>query len=316
MQYPGRQALYSSLKVDFAPDPDAEHPSITLQRITGTLDIRFGVAQIEVTAPFLKSATITAFRRPDPVEYPLSAIESQITTRDLLKGLRVFVSGSSRGFGNALAKCAALMGATLDLHSRAESQESQAALREVRELSPKSEIHYGDLTQLDQTEKLARELAQSTPPHWIVLNAYPPIGSKQFADQTSTEFRDVLSTSVQMNAGLLHEMLPMLDKGATVILISSVYVRQAPEGFSHYVAAKSALEGLMKSVARERPDLRFFVLRLPRMLTDQTASLFSRIRPRSPIAVAAQMIERVVAADNQSNLHVLEYQPPAHHHGE
>jgi NAD(P)-dependent dehydrogenase (short-subunit alcohol dehydrogenase family) len=310
MQYPGRQALYSTLKVDFAPDSDALRPSITLQRITGKLDLGFGVARIQVTAPFLESATITAFRRPDPVEYPVSAIEKQITTRDLLRGQRVFVSGSSRGFGNAFAKCAALMGATLDLHARAESEESQAALRQIRELSSESAIHYGDLTQLDQTKRLARELAQSTSPHWIVLNAYPPIESKQFGDQTAAEFNSFLSTSVQMNAGLLHEMLPKLEKGAKVILISSVYVRQAPEGFSHYVAAKSALEGLIGSVARERPDLTFFVLRLPRMLTDQTSSLFSRIRTRSPIAVAVQMIERVVAVENQSNLHVLEYQPP------
>src|SRR4030095_8061185 len=114
MHYPGRQALYSSLKVDFAPDPDAERPSIRLQRITGKLDIRFGVADIQVTAPFLKFATIGAFRRPDPVEYPLSVIENQITTRDLLRGLRVFVSGSSRGFGNAFAKWGALMRGTPD----------------------------------------------------------------------------------------------------------------------------------------------------------------------------------------------------------
>jgi NAD(P)-dependent dehydrogenase (short-subunit alcohol dehydrogenase family) len=310
MQYPGRQALYSSLTIGFAPDRDDEGPSIVLQRITGKLDLGFGVARIQVTAPFLESATIVAFRRPDPIDYPLSAIENQITTRDLLKGLRMFVSGSSRGFGNVLARCAALMGATLDLHARAESEESHAALKEVRELSPESDIHFADLAQFDQTKKLAQELAQSTSPRWIVLNAFPRIESNDFADQTSAEFNDFLSTSVRMNAGLLHELLPKLDSGAKVILISSVYAQQAPKGFSHYVAAKSALEGLMGSVARERPDLMFFVLRLPRMLTDQTASLFSRIRTRSPIAVAIQMIERVVAADNRSNLHVLEYQPP------
>jgi NAD(P)-dependent dehydrogenase (short-subunit alcohol dehydrogenase family) len=308
MQYPGRQALYSSLKVDFAPDAGDERPSITLRRITGTLDSGFGVAQIRVTAPFLESATIAAFRRPDPVEYSLCAIEREIASRDLLKGLRVFVSGSSRGFGNALAKCAALMGARLDLHARSESDESRAALADVREASPESEIHYADLTQLDQTRTLARELVQSDPPHWVVLNAYPRIIPKNFVDQTTADFVDFLLRSVRMNAELLHELLPGLGRDAKVVLISSAYVQRAPTGFSHYVAAKNALEGLVAGVARERPDLQFYILRLPRMRTDQTVALFSRLRTHAPIPIAVQMIERVMSADRQSNLHILDYQ--------
>jgi len=309
MHYPGRQALYSSLKVEFRPEAEDTGRSITLRKVTGKLDVGFGFARIQVAAPFLESATIAAFRRPEPVDYPLSEIRKHVTSEGLLKGLDVFVSGSSRGFGSVLAKSAALMGARLCLHSRTESEESKTTLGEIRDLSPESRIYYSDLTRTDETKSLARQLIQPASPQWIVLSASPRIQAKHFADQSAEEFHDFVLTCLRMTAGLIHELLPNLTSGSKVLMISSVYVHEAPRGFTHYVAAKCALEGLVKSLARERADLQFFILRLPRMLTDQTASPFSRIRTLSPIPIAVQMIERVMTSESPTNVHVLDYQP-------
>ena len=57
------------------------------------------------------------------------------------------------------------------------------------------------------------------------------------------------------------------------VLSVTIFVAEPSQGFAEYIAAKEAGEAVCARLERELPMLRVVVNRLPRMSTDQTASL-------------------------------------------
>ena len=121
-------------------------------------------------------------------------------------------------------------------------------------------------------------------------------------DQTTGEFLRFLETSIATTVTLLRELLPLVPQGGIVMLISTRYTLEPKAQFSHYVASKSCLEALMRSLALEFPDQKFVIARPPRMLTDQTNLAFDLSPPVSAVAVARELIEAIGQLDSASNL--------------
>jgi hypothetical protein len=61
--------------------------------------------------------------------------------------------------------------------------------------------------------------------------------------------------------------------GCTFYYPSSIYVCEPEKGFAEYASAKGAGEALCAQLAARWPKARFVAPRLPRMATDQTASI-------------------------------------------
>jgi NAD(P)-dependent dehydrogenase (short-subunit alcohol dehydrogenase family) len=93
--------------------------------------------------------------------------------------------------------------------------------------------------------------------------------------------------------------------GGTIIHVSSIYTLAPPPKFAHYVAAKSAVDGLLRALAQEHPSLRFVNLHAPRMLTDQTNLPYDTDPPVSAISVAMQALAAIAALPAEPNLHDL-----------
>ena len=102
-------------------------------------------------------------------------------------------------------------------------------------------------------------------------------------------------------------MLPLLEsRRGWVIVISSVYVTRPPRRFAHYVAAKAALEGLIRAVALEHPTVKFMIVRAPKVLTDQTNVNFD-LEPASPATgIVGRILEAVTRPIPESNLMVVD----------
>jgi NAD(P)-dependent dehydrogenase (short-subunit alcohol dehydrogenase family) len=275
---PGRQALFSAFELAFAdarPPADAHfHPSeLTVQE-----DERFHLVTLGGRGPGVARFHLEAFRRPPPIELSIRDVEAAVGRSAHWAGKVALVAGAGRGFGRALSIALELQGATV----------AGASRRDV------------DLTSEDDCARLVdAHRSRHGGIDLLVLNASPPIEPLAFADQSAAWFDAFLTTSVRASAVVLRAALPLMPPGGQVLLISSSWVASPPAEFSHYIAAKAALEGLLLGVSVERADRTYVVARLPRMLTDQTNLVFDPAPPVSTPSVAARLLSALAAHDGR-----------------
>jgi hypothetical protein len=113
-------------------------------------------------------------------------------------------------------------------------------------------------------------------------------------------------------AGLALVSVPMaafLDtlasRSGSCILISSSFTRSLLTDWPHYIAAKSAVEGLVSWAAANFKSIRFIIARPPRLLTDQMNTPTDR-QGALPVegAAAAIVDRRCDTSDRQSGRNI------------
>jgi NAD(P)-dependent dehydrogenase (short-subunit alcohol dehydrogenase family)/acyl dehydratase len=311
MEYPGRQALFAELKFVFDPDASSRpSPALFLRDVRGSLDDRINQVAVTGHGEGIESFTLKAFRRPEPVEY---GIESVAVAAERLghafRGKRALVTGAGRGFGAVLAKMLAAAGAEVWLGYRALTPEATATLEQIRSRGGKAEAVVADLGSPQGSDAFGRELSRlGGEIDLLVANAFPFAEARSFQEQDPESFLSYVSGSLALTSRVLHASMPLLHSGATVVVISSAYASRPEPGFSHYVAAKCATEGLLRGLSLELPQHRFVIARPPRMLTDQTNLAFDRNPPASALDVAARLLRELQApAGSADNLHEVDF---------
>jgi NAD(P)-dependent dehydrogenase (short-subunit alcohol dehydrogenase family) len=91
----------------------------------------------------------------------------------------------------------------------------------------------------------------------------------------------------------LRSLLPLLKKSGFVIYISSEYVKKPVRHFSHYIAAKSGAEALIRSLSMEFPTHPFIIARPPKILTNQTNTAFDPNPPAETEMIAGRLLSEV-----------------------
>jgi NAD(P)-dependent dehydrogenase (short-subunit alcohol dehydrogenase family) len=220
---------------------------------------------------------------------------------DHLKGKRVLISGASRGFGEVLAKTFALQGASLALNFRGNRPEIEALKEELKGLGSDVLICKGDVSREEDCGRICREVVSWGGVDVMVCCAFPQAEVQRFCTQRPAEFVDYVQRAVGCSSTLLRPFLEHLRPGAMVVDISSIFVVSPQKGFSHYVAAKSAVEGLMRALAVEHSEIRFVIVRPPRMLTDQTNLAFDLHPPVSAVGVASRIIRSLEEPSGKGN---------------
>lgn len=282
MENPGRQALFSALEIDFARSRDAltvgAPPPFCPTELAVEENDRFRLVTVRGRGPGVTRFHLEAFRRPLPVEISRADVEAVIGRSQRWAGTVALVAGAGRGFGRALSIALELHGATVAAVSR-----SDADLASEVDCAHLLEVHRARHRRIDL----------------LVLNASPPIEPRAFADQSAAWLDAFLTASVRACAVLLRGALPLVPQGGRVLLISSGWVGAPVRQFSHYVAAKAALEGLLHGVSAECADRDYIVARLPRMLTDQTNILFDAEPPLSAPVIAERLLSALAAQDGR-----------------
>ncbi len=255
-------------------------------------DDRFNLVTASGTGTGIHSFQISAFRRPKPVHYSLADIRSRVGESSEMLGKAVFISGASRGFGGVLARAFALQGANLALNYRSSSLEAHELEKEIRFLPVKVLPCLGDVSSEEDCKRMKDAFfLQFGRLDFLICNAFPKIEARQFLAQTPVEFLDFIQRALAASSKLLHSFLPQMEPGAIVIHISTIFTVKPSEQFSHYVAAKSAVEGLLRVLALEFKSIRFVIVRPPRMLTDSTNLTYDLNKPVSAVDVAAKLLE-------------------------
>jgi NAD(P)-dependent dehydrogenase (short-subunit alcohol dehydrogenase family) len=130
----------------------------------------------------------------------------------------------------------------------------------------------------------------------LVLSAGPAATPLRLGPLTTERARAFVDASLAASLLPLASLTEVLAKEATVVGMSSAYVSEAPPDFSHYAAAKAAVEGLLGAYGREHPGRTVLLARPPRVLTDVTNTPFGKEDVLPAERVAAAIVRAVVDA--------------------
>ncbi len=294
MEMPGRQALFSELKMEFAGTGD-DGNEIEIALDGASFDERFN--RYTVAGNGTGSLTgigrilIKAYRRPLPLDLALLDFPRFEGPELPLQSKIVFISGAARGFGAALARSCFLAGAKLALNYRGDPRLVLALRDEIRRAGGEAEIFEGRADDENSMRQLAQEVAAAFGGlDLIVNNAAPPIRELQFLEQNNSDIVSFCAQNLAITLETARNLLPLLREGGQFLQVSTRYLAAPVRGFAHYLAAKGAQEGLIRGLAEEFRRTEFIVARLPRILTDQTNVPFSFDPAANPANIAHQLI--------------------------
>jgi 3-oxoacyl-[acyl-carrier protein] reductase len=170
-----------------------------------------------------------------------------------LAGRSALVTGAGQGIGGAVARALAAAGASV-LVTDVDSGAAAAAAAEIVSAGGRAESAVLDVRDAGQAARAAEQAAELTGGtlHVVVNNA-GVIAPAMFAKMTPEQFRFVLDVHVAGTFTVSQAALPFLavDGRGRIINVTSAAGLVGTIGQVNYAAAKAAIIGLTKSLARE-----------------------------------------------------------------
>ncbi len=264
MVCPGLHSIYSEIAVNSAADSILEDGLAF--RVTET-DRRFRSVEQEIAGGGLVG-TVRGFARNPPVAQATMASLAEVVSADEFAGSVALIVGGSRGLGELTAKLLAAGGATVILTWQRGKVDAERVAQEIQSAGGACHaMHY------DAGAAAAPQLAAlSYAPTHAYYFATPSIFRPQaeiFRKQRLDEFLAIYVHGFWELARALRQLNPKI----ALYYPSSVSVAERPEGMTEYTMAKAAGEVLCADINTSMAPMRVIVTRLPRLETDQTATV-------------------------------------------
>ena len=167
-----------------------------------------------------------------------------------LSGKTALVTGASRGIGRASALALAKAGAQVLVHYNGGEKEATAVVAEIRKAGGKAEKVTADLRASDGPHALAERVRAIVGDRLDVLVASAGIAKAATIEETTVEDFDALfAVNVRAPYFLVQQLLPVMCKGSSVVLLSSLAAHASVGTLSAYAATKGAIDTLVKHFA-------------------------------------------------------------------
>lgn len=257
---PGLHSIYSELSL--TADESAPRPELEYQ--VAAFDERFGLVNLKITAAKF-TGEIKAFLRLAPQKQSAYQACKSAVCADAFAGQRALVVGGSRGLGELAAKILCAGGAQVQLTYHLGEADARRVVDEITGAGGQAAGFRFDVLNPD-----FQGLAGWQPTHLFYF-ATPHITTSVKGSFSNVLFEKFCGYYVTGFSRTVEALRPLGLQG--VFYPSSVYVDEPPPNLTEYAAAKSAGETLCRCYQRNFPAIKFFHPRLPRLATDQTASL-------------------------------------------
>ena len=171
----------------------------------------------------------------------------------------IFLTGGAKRIGKVTCNDFHKQGYDVIFHynrSFEEAKEIQDKFNKIREDS--CFIIQADFNSPDSIQKLQEKIAQITNNLDVLINNASSFYPTPLENATAGEWSDLMNTNATAPLFLTQALLPFLKNAkGSVINISDTLAPSGIKNFSLYAGAKSALEGITKSLAKElAPEIR------------------------------------------------------------
>lgn len=265
MVCPGLHSIFAGLRVEFS---DGASRALGISYEVVKVDERFRSVTMKVSGAGL-SGTLNTFSRAPPVLQAAIASISELVERKEFAGSRALIVGGSRGLGEFCAKVIAAGGGKVTITYAVGKTDAERVANEIRAWGGECDVLAYDV--LRQGESQMRLLTEA------------PTTLYYFATAMISKPR-----SRKLDFGLMEMFTEFYVKGfyqacdahkavfgipLRVFYPSTVFVDSCPEGMAEYAMVKAAGEVMCNDMRHICAGVEVLVRRLPRMLTDQTASI-------------------------------------------
>jgi NAD(P)-dependent dehydrogenase (short-subunit alcohol dehydrogenase family) len=287
MVCPGLHSIFAGLTIDLV---EAMPARAEVGFKVTAVNERYRMLNMDVAGGGL-AGKVTAFVRWPPIEAPPVAEIAKSVTPQEFAGTAALVVGGSRGLGAVTAKAIATGGGKVAVtyqQGRDEAEKLASEINAACGIGTCIAFAYdcsGDpKTQLADLKRNINQLYYfATPPIFPqISDAFTPELFQRFSAVYVDGFANICRF-IRAQSGA---------QRLTVFYPSSVAVAERPVGMTEYAMAKTAGETLCADLMREDLGLRILVSRLPRVLTDQTATV-AQAQNADPLAVMLPLIREM-----------------------
>jgi hypothetical protein len=264
MVCPGLHSIFSSLTVTAC--RESSSAGGLAFRVTDT-DPRFGSIEQEIAGGGL-TGTVSAFFRSPPVKQATMEMLAGLVEPAEFAGSLALIVGGSRGLGELAAKLIATGGGRVLITWQSGKDEAEKVAEEIRAAGGACETFAYDARK-SAAEQLAWLADAPTHAYYFATPAIFRQQSELFSRERLKEFMAIYVDGFWQLAHALRSRQPSLS----IYYPSSISVTERPKGMTEYTMAKAAGEVLCADMNVSLSPLRTFVSRLPRLSTDQTASV-------------------------------------------
>jgi acyl dehydratase/NAD(P)-dependent dehydrogenase (short-subunit alcohol dehydrogenase family) len=287
MVCPGLHSIFAAFAVDFT-----DAPGSGLEFGVTGVDERFRMVRMAVRGAGVEGS-VQAFMRWPPVAQASMSAVSKLVAPGEFAATTTLIVGGSRGLGALTAKVIAAGGGKVIATYARGREEAQQLAREIRGHAPQGEC---DIIPYDARRNPAPQLDTlgADVSHLYYFASAPIARQKE-----GVFVPDLFDEFVQVYVKGFHDCCCFLgERGSrplSAFYPSSVFVAKPPQGMVEYAMAKIAGELLCDGINRAGGRVRVTVERLPRLLTDQTATV-PPVDAGEPLEVMLPVIRRVQSA--------------------
>ncbi len=271
MEAPGLHSMFSRLDVRLRAGGGAADPRTGVFFSVQSIDPRFRKGRIAVEGRTI-AGILDVFVRQPPVAQPtLEEVSKQVQVGEFA-GVRALIVGGSRGLGELTAKLLAAGGAErLWITYRSGKADAEHLVEELRGSGTPVE-----LLAYDVREAAGMQLeGLNGMPTQLYYFATNPIFQPRAEVMSERVLEEFLRFYVYGFYELCGELRKRREASERLVAYypSSVAVEERPMGLTEYAMAKAAGEQMCRDMNLQVPDLRIVSSRLPRLRTDQTATV-------------------------------------------
>jgi hypothetical protein len=286
MVCPGLHSIFGGLSFT-ACEPG--RPSDSINYCVTSADPRFRLVRMSVDGGGF-TGTVDSFARMPPVAQPaMEVVMSRISAGEFA-GSTALVIGGSRGLGALTAKLLAAGGAQVVITYAAGKDD---ALRVKQEI----EAHGGMCMTVpyDVRRSAASQLTDlAVAPDCVYYFATPSIFRRKSGIFVRHRFDEFVAFYVSGFHDVCRYLQNRRPNGISAFYPSSVAVEERPAEMTEYAMAKAAGELLCADLAAYAKPIAITLNRLPRLPTDQTATLMA-VDTADPIEVMVPLVRTVQA---------------------
>jgi 3-oxoacyl-[acyl-carrier protein] reductase len=165
----------------------------------------------------------------------------------------VLITGASRGIGRATAVLFAQKGYNISINYNKSHTEAQELMKFMAKNGYSATAYQADVSKKDQAEFLASQTIKDFGGLDVIVNNAGIAQTKLFTDIKEQDWDSIFGVNIKGIYNILNAALPHLisQKSGKIINVSSVWGVCGASCEAHYSAAKAAVIGLTKSLAKE-----------------------------------------------------------------